>query len=302
VSCTATVSDADAGPGSAPAGDVAFESDGAGSFDQASCSPVASGDTATCSVSYTPTGIGSAPHAITARLTRDEEHEASSGTELLTVTPRSTATAVSCAPSAPEAGAVVSCTTTVSDTASGSASAPTGEVTFAQGSCMLVGSGETASCSVSYTPSRAGAETLEASYAGDEAHAPSSGTTEVAATAKPVPEQPAPAPAAPAPPAKEKLPCLSSRRFTVNLLRGKPKTPKGLRVRGDLRGLRITRALVLDERGRTMRRPRFKRSSVGLDLRRLPAGTYALRVTVKLRSGKTVTAQRAYRTCTGGTD
>src|SRR2546425_5325908 len=70
---------------------------------------------------------------------------------------------------------------------------PTGPVNFfADGaatpfaSCSLSGSGVTQSCSVSYTPTTAGAHSIVAKYAGDSAHADStSPPAAVAATKHP---------------------------------------------------------------------------------------------------------------------
>ena len=101
----------------------------------------------------------------------------------------STSTNVSCSPPTVGVGQPTSCTATVTDTGSGTPTTPTGAVSFSSDSpggfssstCTLSGSGTTASCQVSYTPSSvgSGSHTITASYSGDSAHAASSGTTTV---------------------------------------------------------------------------------------------------------------------------
>lgn len=112
-----------------------------------------------------------------------------SGVNFPSLSLRTTATSVSCAPSPVAVGASSTCTVTVSDTASGTASTPTGTVSFSSdgggafgsgGSCTLAGTGTSgvASCQVSYTPSSVGSgtHTITASYAGDSLHGFSQGT------------------------------------------------------------------------------------------------------------------------------
>src|SRR5439155_6242233 len=54
--------------------------------------------------------------------------------------------------------------------------------TTAFASCTLSGTGRSASCSVTYTPTTAGAHAITASYGGDATHEGSSGVTAAAVT------------------------------------------------------------------------------------------------------------------------
>ncbi|MGH2839852.1 MAG: hypothetical protein ACRDKY_03385, partial [Solirubrobacteraceae bacterium] len=103
----------------------------------------------------------------------------------------STSTSVSCAPNPVTYGGSSSCTATVSDTAASGKTAPTGTVTFNNGSssgsfssatCTLGSPTSTSSsCSVSYTPSAVGTGThpIGASYGADSTHSGSSGSTDL---------------------------------------------------------------------------------------------------------------------------
>jgi hypothetical protein len=98
----------------------------------------------------------------------------------VTVIPlRPTSTSISCIPSTLMVGQITSCTATVNDTSS-NPTTPTGTVTFTpNGTCMLSGTGPSATCSASVTPTVAGTSTISASYDGDGTHGPSSGITTV---------------------------------------------------------------------------------------------------------------------------
>src|SRR4051794_12698768 len=110
--------------------------------------------------------------------------------------PDASATATSCLPATVTFPAAVQCTVTVTDTSAAETapSAPTGAVAFSSdragtftgaGRCALVAtSGSQAACAVTYTALGPGVQTLTASYAGDYAHARSTGSTSVA-VAKP---------------------------------------------------------------------------------------------------------------------
>jgi hypothetical protein len=104
----------------------------------------------------------------------------------------STVTSVSCSPNPVVAGQSTTCTATVTDTASTGPTTPTGTVSFATsgpgffspGTCTLSGSGPSASCSVTYTPSATPStpvrsDTITAIYSGDSTHTGSSGSTAV---------------------------------------------------------------------------------------------------------------------------
>ncbi|HWC85289.1 MAG TPA: Ig-like domain repeat protein, partial [Solirubrobacteraceae bacterium] len=102
-----------------------------------------------------------------------------------------TATSVSCAPNPVTYGASSSCTATVSDTAAGVKTAPTGTVTFNNGSASGSFSSATctlgsptfssSSCPVTYTPTAVGTgtHTIGASYGTDTTHTGSSGSTDL---------------------------------------------------------------------------------------------------------------------------
>ena len=100
-------------------------------------------------------------------------------------------TLVSCTPGTVLAGTSTHCTARVRDTARRHPTTPTGTVGFTSSgtgqfsadSCTLSGHGRSASCSVSYTPTAMGRQTITASYGGDGFHHARAGTTSV--TAKP---------------------------------------------------------------------------------------------------------------------
>jgi hypothetical protein len=79
--CTATVSDTDAGTASTPGGTAAFTHTGAGALSAASCTLSAG----SCSVGYTPSVAGSGGHAVTAGYGGDASHAASSGSATIAV-------------------------------------------------------------------------------------------------------------------------------------------------------------------------------------------------------------------------
>src|SRR5436309_2901961 len=178
-SCTATVTDTGPGTAITPTGVVAFSSSGSGAFTPSdSCTLSGSGASASCSVTYTPSAVETGSHTITASYAGDSAHSTSSGTFALTVAKHPTATGLVCDPSVPVSSAA-NCMATVTDSVA-TAPFPTGLVNFfADGaatsfaSCSLSGSGVTQSCSVSYTPTTAGAHSIVAKYAGDSAHADS---------------------------------------------------------------------------------------------------------------------------------
>jgi hypothetical protein len=196
--CTATVTDTETGT-STPQGTVTFSlvTDDAetGAFTPtATCTldPTATGDSNSCSVDYTPTTVGDGTHEIGASYTpTDGVHAASSDPTpfQLTVRTRTTSTEVSCTPSTIEAGGSTSCTATVTDTDDGT-STPQGTVSFSAtgsgnsfvpASCILdlTATGDSNSCSVSYSSTEAATHTVTASYNGSLIHKESAGTTTV---------------------------------------------------------------------------------------------------------------------------
>ena len=190
--CTATVSDQDAGQKSWPQGTVTFGNGGAsGTFGGNPCTLTQVGATSTssCSVTYTPTGADSGTHAITATYSGSPTHETSSGTFGLGVGKRSTTTAVSCSPLVNQVGTTSNCTATVTDTeAAGTALPPAGTVTFTfvnstsgttTSSCTLSPAGAAASsCTVSYSSAGPAVVTVSAAYGGSNVHKPSNSSAD----------------------------------------------------------------------------------------------------------------------------
>jgi Ca2+-binding RTX toxin-like protein len=70
---------------STPGGTVGFGSSGSGSFGGSPCTLSGSGASAECSVTYTPSAVGSRSHTITASYGGDAIHNASSGSQPVTV-------------------------------------------------------------------------------------------------------------------------------------------------------------------------------------------------------------------------
>jgi RTX calcium-binding nonapeptide repeat (4 copies)/Fibronectin type III domain len=83
--CTATVTDTESGVTSTPGGTVGFDSSGSGGFSGNPCTLSGSGASADCSVTYTPSAVGSRSHTITARYSADAIHNDSSGSQPVTV-------------------------------------------------------------------------------------------------------------------------------------------------------------------------------------------------------------------------
>jgi hypothetical protein len=185
--CTATVT------GSSPTGTVNWSSSGSGTFSSDSCT-LSDG---TCSVTYTPSEGGGA--TITASYGGDTNNAGSSGTFALSTATGSgkdkTSTSVSCSPSPDTVSEAITCTITVTDTGS-SPTTPTGHVAVllsmhsslpALRTCSLssigvddIATGNSASCSVTFTPRSTGTLTVRAAYLGDSTHSASAGVTRVA--------------------------------------------------------------------------------------------------------------------------
>jgi hypothetical protein len=100
----------------------------------------------------------------------------------------STSTGVSCSPLVFAPGDATVCTATVTDTAKGGQSTPTGTVSFSSSGadsfggnpCTLSGSGASASCVVVFSSLPLGGRVITASYGGDSTHESSTGMTLVA--------------------------------------------------------------------------------------------------------------------------
>src|SRR5439155_347161 len=180
--CTAIVTDTTGAGATTPTGTVTVTTESGTFSNGGSCTLDATGR---CSVTYTPTAIGS--HTITASYKGDSAHAVSSGSAPMTATLRSTSASVSCRPNEIAVDGATTCTATVTDTAGAGATTPTGWVsfltdsgTFSGGdSCALNASGQ---CSVSYTATAAGPRSMTARYFGDSAHATSSGNSSITAT------------------------------------------------------------------------------------------------------------------------
>jgi DNA-binding beta-propeller fold protein YncE len=192
--CTATVIDPAASGATVPTGTVMFTSSGGGKGNlPASCSLAGVGNESRCSVTYKPTGPSEFPvrvDGITASYQGDEAHESSTERVPVLVVTHATATIVKCSPQSFLGGQSTTCTATVKDEATSEATTPTGNVAFKTGgsggfnkaSCALAGSGATATCAVTYTPTATTAkpertDTITAEYEGDETHVTSKGTT-----------------------------------------------------------------------------------------------------------------------------
>jgi len=186
-SCTATVTDAEQSP-TAPTGTVTFTSDtSGGTFSSSSCT-LAAGSTsgqASCAVSYTPGQVGVGTQNITVAYGGDSSHTASSSETQLTVTLRVTTTVLTCQRSL---AVFQKCTATVSDTSPGSATRPTGTVSFSSSGrgkfsathCTLSGTGTSASCTVTFQPLvPLNGQTITANYGGDTTHQSSTGSTKL---------------------------------------------------------------------------------------------------------------------------
>jgi hypothetical protein len=166
---------------------VTFSGPAGGSFGSGTnCTLVAGDASASCSISYTPSGAGTP--RVTATYPGDSTHGGSDQRTDVTVL-RTTAATVSCADGAIE-GRSTLCTVSISDDdASAGPTAPTGTVRFSDGAangsfddatCTISG-GTPATCSVGYTPESTDTRTLTASYDGDATHASSDASTDVTA-------------------------------------------------------------------------------------------------------------------------
>ena len=185
ITCFVTVTDTSGGTASIPTGTVTFTSSGAGSLSSSLCTlSGTTSNSASCTVSYTPTGSGT--HMITVTYNGDTTHSASSGIFTVTVNKRTTTTTVNCVPQSVTVGSSTTCTAAVTDTSpAGITTSPTGTVsfissgagTFTGSTCTLVSQPpNSASCSVTYTRSATGPQTITGSYNGDVSHSASSGT------------------------------------------------------------------------------------------------------------------------------
>jgi hypothetical protein len=91
--------------------------------------------------------------------------------------------------------------------------------------------------------------------------------------------------------------CTSPRKRTLRVRRGKPGKDSGLRVRNSLRGARIVKAELRDGSHKPVRRLKRRGMRVTVDLTGLDVGTYTVRVTIRLKSGRRVSASRKVTAC-----
>ena len=170
-----------------PTGTITFSTNGQGEFSTGTCTLQGSGASAQCSVAYTPAAGGTGTHTVGAAYSGDATHAITSGNTPLRVGLRSASTVNKCSPTYVPLEKPATCEVTVADSsAAGTASTPTGTVTFALdplsanqkgtfsdgGTCTLQGSGASAVCSVQYTPTAVGGlHEIVAVYSGDKAHA-----------------------------------------------------------------------------------------------------------------------------------
>jgi len=187
--CHVDVSDLDSYAFATPTGQVDFSSDQSGLFSEDRCTL----SSAACEVTYTPTAVGSSTHDLTASYDGDHTYHPSHDTIAVKLTPSikvtpvgvSTDTSLQCKPPAVPVHAPTACTATVTNTASGTPTVPTGDVefssdgsgSFSENRCTL----SNGVCEVTYTPTAVGSGTLDltASYGGDHTHQPSDDITTV---------------------------------------------------------------------------------------------------------------------------
>src|SRR5207249_728252 len=139
--------------------------------------------TGKCSVSYTPTAVGTGTHKITGSYGGDPKHATSSGSFNEAVATRNSGTIIYCVPPSVSVDGCTTCTATVSDTAGTGASTPTGTVSSTSNGTRTLHAAlpildATGKCTVNYTPTAVGTGThkLTGSYGGDAKHATSTGS------------------------------------------------------------------------------------------------------------------------------
>jgi Calx-beta domain-containing protein len=207
--CMVTVKDTDAGAASPPVGTVDFTVSAQPSGSTATAAPdpctlapdatTVATDDSTCMVTFTANTVGNYTLQGAYQPAPASVHAGSTGSDTIEVTARTTNTEVTCTPSSFQAGDSTTCTATVSDTDDAPRSTPAGTVTwtssestgaFVPSSCVLqstnpLDAAAPASCSVTYSSTKASQQTITASYGGSPIHEASSGSTTV--TVKPGP-------------------------------------------------------------------------------------------------------------------
>jgi hypothetical protein len=196
-SCKATVTGVSGAP-AVPAGTVKFTTSGTGTFAGAAtgtCTLVPTmGESAACSVNFTPEAVGTGKETITAEYEGSTESDPSEGMTELSVALPTTTTTIACSPTSVYTNVATTCAATVTAVSGTATGVPTGELTFSSdkegtfeaGSfpsgkkCTLVAEGtEKASCHVTYENNVFGNRTITATYPGDSGHAGSNQHTSV---------------------------------------------------------------------------------------------------------------------------
>jgi hypothetical protein len=193
--CTVRVRDTGSGMPTPPLGMVDFTitTQPAGSMATVAPDPCtlapASSDSSTCTITFTADTPGS--YTIQGTYQPTSAHAASSGSDTITVTARSTSTTIACPASTP-ANTPATCTVTVTDTDTAPKSPPLGTVDFSftsqpSGSTPVVApdpctlapaSSDSSTCTITFTSTRAGLYTIKGTYepAPASPHAGSSGS------------------------------------------------------------------------------------------------------------------------------
>jgi len=188
--CEAFVRNGDASVPLLPTGEISFESSVPGSFSGSGVCNLAqiNGTTEGCSVSFTPAPGGEGNQLISAAYSGDTYHSSNESTGFtISVAIRTTQLTVSCDPATSPVNAPSTCTITVSDSATGSPTVPSGSVsaysTWAMPSnplCAL----SAGKCTVQVTPSPGaeGVQALHVTYGGDQDHSGSAGDANINVT------------------------------------------------------------------------------------------------------------------------
>jgi hypothetical protein len=192
--CTATVTDTGTTP-NAPTGTVTFTpAPSTGDFGAGgnTCTLSGSGAAVTCHVTYTPASGGS--YSIGAAYGGDPSHNGSSDNGTVSAVDQTTTT-LSCTPTVVQISTSTNCTAVLTDTHS--KQPPIGEIDFTAApatgsfgtpsSCLWQpsGSGGSATCQITFTPTNPGGYSLTAQYVGDDTHSASQGSSKMTATTTP---------------------------------------------------------------------------------------------------------------------
>ncbi len=187
--CSASVTDIAPGSAPTPTGTVSWTSSDSGSFSSTTCTLSGSGVSATCSVNYTARSAGS--QIVTGTYGGDVAQPTAAQPTTLVVGVGSNGSnsllimTISCNPTPVQVSQAATCSALVTDIAPGSATTPTGTVSwtssgsgsFSSATCSLSGSGVSATCSVDYTAHAAGSQVIKGTYGGDTVQPPAAQPT-----------------------------------------------------------------------------------------------------------------------------